>query len=79
MKRPTGYELTALRVDLAASVDQPHLHLEADSDHGLHFSYPAHTLLHGEQVQQVQSHAETLLHSNRIVMEVAYVRIGTET
>lgn len=48
--RVTGYELNPLRVDLEASVEQPRLHLEADSDHGLHFNYPASILLLGEQV-----------------------------
>lgn len=48
--RVTGYELNPLRVDLEASMEQPRLHLETDSDHGLHFNYPASILLLGEQV-----------------------------
>ena len=48
--RSTGYELAPLRLDLEARVEQPQLHLEEDSENGLHFSYPASILLHGERV-----------------------------
>ena len=51
VKRVTGYELAPLRVDLESRVEQPHLHLEQDQDHGLHFSYSASILLHCQQVR----------------------------
>ena len=56
VRRVTGYELNPLRVDLEASVEQPQLHLEADSDHGLHFNYPASILLLGDQVRTANNH-----------------------
>ena len=52
--RLTGYELAPLRLDLEACVEQPQLHLETDADHGLHFSYPASILLHGEHVRHLE-------------------------
>ena len=60
--RVTGYELTPLRVDLEASVEQPQLHLEADTDTGLHFTYPASILLQGDQVCSI-----FLFHNHRHV------------
>lgn len=50
----TGYEVSPLRVNLEAIVEQPQLHLESDTDHGLHFSHPASILLHRDQVSSSQ-------------------------
>ena len=57
--RVTGYELAPLRVDLEASVERPRLHMEADTDHGLHFTYPASMLLQEEQVTHIHVHVYT--------------------
>ena len=57
--RSTGYELSPLRLDVEASLDQPQLHLEEDQETGLHFSYPASVLLHGEHVR----YASTLFYA----------------
>lgn len=70
--RETGYELTPLRLDLEACVEQPQLHMEADADHGLHFSYPASILLHREHVSYVKY---TLIMYTHVYTSVTYVHV----